>query len=114
MRSLAVAICVVLAACGHEGVSGETTQWHCARESCAVDFLVTNQSGKRQQVAYVLRAHLIRSTATGGGGAKTQETVGELHGEVELLGQEQRRMSATVPVRMRPTMIVTSAWVREL
>ena len=113
MRSLAVAICLVLAACGHEGVSSETTQWHCAQEHCAVDFILTNHSYKRQQVAYVLRAHLIRSTVTGGGGAKTQETVGELHGEVELLGGEQRRMREILPVHARPTMIVTTAWVRD-
>jgi hypothetical protein len=112
MRSLLVAICLVLAACGHEGVSAETQHWQCARQHCAVDFLLTNDSMKRQQVAYVLRAHAIKSTMPGSN-AKKQETVGELQGEVELLGLEQRPMRQILPVNERPDLIVTTAWVRD-
>jgi len=112
MRSLLIAICVVLAACsGDRGVSAETQHWHCASRHCAVDFLLTNHSAKRQQVAYVLRAHAIQSVMPGSSGALKQETVGELHGEVELLGLEQRRMQQIVPVDGRPDLIVTTAWV---
>jgi len=46
-----------------------------------------------------------------GSKAKKQETVGELHGEVELLGREQRQMRQIVPVTGRPDLIVTTAWV---
>jgi|SRR6185369_8038474 hypothetical protein len=111
MRSLLVAISLMLAACGHEGVSAETQQWRCERQYCAVDFLLTNDSMKRQQVAYALRAHAIKSVMPGSGGAKKQETVGELHGEVELLGKEQRQMRQLFPVSERPDLIVTTAWV---
>ena len=75
-----------------------------------MDFLLTNHSFKRQQVAYAVRAHLIRSL---GKGAKSRDTVGELHGEVELLGGEQRAMREILPVNELPTMIITTAWVRD-
>ena len=110
MKPLLVVICALLAACGHEGVSADTQRWHCGQLHCAVDFLLTNDSMKRQQVAYVLRAHAITSTMPGSN-AKKQETVGELHGEVELLGREQRQMRQIVPVTGRPDLIVTTAWV---
>jgi hypothetical protein len=110
MRALLVATCVVLAACGREGVSAATQRWDCTRQQCAVDFLLTNHSAKRQQVAYALRAHAVRSTMPGSDAVK-QVTVGELHGEVELLGLEERRMKQTMPVVGRPTQVVTTVWV---
>ena len=110
MKPLLVLTCAFLAACEHRDISAETQHWHCAQRHCAVDFLLTNDSKKRQQVAYVLRAHAIRSTMPGSN-AKKQETVGELHGEVELLGREQRQMKQMVPVSGQPDLIVTTAWV---
>ena len=112
MRPLLVAMCVFLAACGHEGVSADTQHWHCAQRHCAVDFLLTNHSTKRQQVAYVLRAHGIRPIMPVSRGARRQVTLGELHGEVDLLGLEQRQMRQILPVREQPDLIVTTAWVR--
>ena len=112
MKPLPVLMCAFLAACGQRDISAETQHWHCAQRHCAVDFLLTNDSTKRQQVAYVLRAHAIVSTMPGSK-AKKQETVGELHGEVELLGREQRQMRQIVPVSGRPDLIVTTAWAHD-
>lgn len=102
-----------LLGCAQDGsISAKTHTWECSKQECTIAFSLKNDSTRRARVAYVLRAHRVTSIPDGDG-ARRNEIVGELRGDVELLGLEERQMINQLQVRARPTQIVASVWLPE-
>lgn len=99
--------------CAEDGsISAKTHSWECSKQECTIAFSLKNDSTRRTPVAYVLRAHRVTSIP-GGDGARRDEIVGELRGDADLLGLEERQMTNKLRVRAKPTQIVASVWLPE-